>query len=53
MTDEKPPYQKPEALPLSDDLAGDIVGGGSGAADCLTGAVAFSTVCETGQYAQT
>ena len=56
--DKKPPYEKPEATPLggdgplTDDEAGIAVGGGSGAADCYSGAVAYSSGCETGTYAQ-
>ena len=56
--DKKPPYEKPEATPLAgdgpltDDEAGAVVGGGSGAADCYAGTVAYSSACETGTYAQ-
>jgi len=56
--DERPPYEKPEATPLggdrplTDDEAGAAVGGGSGAADCYAGSVAYSSGCETGTYAQ-
>jgi len=37
---------------LTDEEAGAAVGGGSGAADCHAGAVAYSSLCETGTYAQ-
>ena len=55
---DKPPYQKPDAVPLgdegklSDEQADGVVGGGSGAADCISGDVAFTPVCQTGQLAQ-
>ena len=55
---EKPPYEKPDAVPLggegrlNDEQADGIVGGGSGAADCMTGDVAFTNNCENGPLAQ-